>query len=159
MLVPKDDPFGIRTNYRATQYQAAMNEALAEREQISIRLREIEQERVGHEERMKWLNETIAALIPLCNVEIQEQEAPKIGAICYHTLLNLNRPATAPELRLLIAQHIDLSRYQNPLAVIHMALKRMPDKVNYFKGSDGRGYYAVIDSHPYQVIDRHPLET
>src|SRR5260370_15113076 len=141
MLVPKDDPFGMRPQYRAMRYRTTLNELLTEHQQVLTRLQEIEQEKGDLEQRLVWLTGTIEGLKPLCQAEIEEEDAPKLGALCYHTLLNLPQPVTAPELRLLIAQHMDLSRYPNPLAMIHMTLKRMPDKVQCFNSSDGKTYY------------------
>lgn len=97
------------------------------------------------------MNTTIAALKPLCEADGDAEQAPQIGVVCYNKLLNLQRPATAPELRLLVAPYVDLTRYRNPLAVIHMALKRMPDDVACEK-RDGKTYYRATPQHPPMVV-------
>jgi hypothetical protein len=138
-MIIRNEDLAAQSN---AQFRLSANAAIRESEQIVVRLQQIEQERATLQQRFEQLQETIRALQPLCEAEAAEETVPALGPPCYHIVSNLGRPATAPEIRNLIAGTIDLKRYNNPLAMIHMALKRMPG-VNCFKGTDGKTYYAV----------------
>src|ERR1700722_15685016 len=136
MLVRKDDLF-------PTQHRATLGAAQRELEQLQARMAQIDSDRTMIQERVQTLGNMIAALLPLCQTEQEEEDAPKIGAICYHVLANFGRAATAPQIRDQVATMVDLSRYPNPLAVIHTVLGRM-DGVQRFKGQDGKTYFQVM---------------
>jgi hypothetical protein len=131
------------------RYRPALEEALAEQQQILNRLQELEAARLELERRLNSVNGAVDALNRLCEIEAQEQDAPQLAALCYHALLNLNRAATAAEVRALVAPQFDLSRYRDSLPVILAALQRVPQIV-WFEGRDGRTYFAVRE--PEMVI-------
>src|SRR5579872_5302509 len=118
MLISNSDIF-------PAQCRATLNAAIVQRDHVMNRLKAIEEEKKGLQKQLQELILTITALQPLCEADIDAEQTPQLGVLCYNTLLNLQRPATAPELRLLIAPYLNLGRYRNPLAMIHMALKRM----------------------------------
>ncbi len=126
------------------EYRSALDSAVNELQMIDARLQAIEQEANGLKQRRAWLQMTIQSLRPLCDAEFQADAAPQIGVVCYNVLLNLQRPATAPEIRDAAKPYIDFSRYPNPLAVIHMALKRM-NGVECLKTA-GKTFYQVTPS-------------
>lgn len=126
------------------EYRSALESAVNEAQIIDARLQAIEQEANGLKQRRAWLQMTIQSLRPLCDAESLADAAPQIGVVCYNALLNLQRPATAPEIRDAVKPYIDLGRYPNPLAVIHMALKRM-NGVECFKTA-GKTFYQVTPS-------------
>lgn len=134
MYIRKDD-------LNPTQYRATLSAAERERQELSERLVQIQSEGVMLQQRIQWLNTMIEALRPLCQTEQEEEDVPHIGAVCYYVLSNLGRAATAPEIRDLIAPMLDLSRYPNPLAVIHTTLGRM-EGITRFKGNDGKTYFT-----------------
>jgi len=123
------------------QYRSTLEAMTQERYTLASRLQEINQERAAIEQRLQWLAATIESIKPLCESEEQEEDVPKLSAVCYHVLGNLNRPATAPEIRDLVQSIMDLSDYSNALAVIHTTLHRMPE-VQSFKSS-GKTYFRL----------------
>lgn len=131
----------IRDQPTQFQYRATLQAMEREQYAISARIQELEAERNALQQRAKWLADTILSLTPLCEAEELEEDVPKLSAVCYNVLANLQRPATAPEIRDLVQQIVDLSGYSNALAVIHTTLHRMPD-VNAFK-SAGKTYFQL----------------
>ena len=134
MLISNSDIF-------PAQCRATLNAAIWERDQVTNRLQAIEEEKKTLQQQLQKLILTIIALQPLCEADINAEQTPQLGVLCYNTLLNLQRPATAPELRLLIAPFMNLGRYPNPLAMIHMALKRMSGVACFKQG--GKVFYQV----------------
>jgi hypothetical protein len=130
-----------------TQYRATYNAAAREYQQILTRIQGIDQERAQLQQRLQYLEGTMKALQPLCEDEAEQEQVPALAAVCQHALLNYARPATGPEIRALVSPMINLTGYKNPLAMIHMALKRTPG-VNCFKGTDGKTYYEWYGTGP-----------
>lgn len=122
------------------RYRAAREAAIEARRQVIAKLAEVAREREHLTVTLQNLNKTIAALKPLCDMEAEEN----FRDLCYRVLLSLGRKATVPEIAQHVGKQYDLSQFPNALAVIHVNLQRMPDRVRHFKESNGNRYYVAL---------------
>src|ERR1035438_6442319 len=154
---------------RADRYEADLEKAKRELEQVEERLEEVDQEKLALELRRSKLQTTIEVLGPICR-DLGEEEhdtwtsdwaeiaKSSIQECCYRALVEEGAPLSAISIRFRLEDRgINLSRYRNPLAVIHTSLKRIPERVHSYKkqewvGSDServawvRYYEAIKDS-------------
>ncbi len=98
-------------------YRRALTEAIEEYERLA-------KQRAGIEARIAQLLQTIGGLSRLCN--LTPTVALGLTDACRMVLKAAGHPLTAAEVRMqLEAMGFDTARYTNPLASIHIVLKRL----------------------------------
>jgi len=134
----------INWNVTEESYRRALEEAIREYERLS-------KQRVEIDDRIAQLLQTMGNLSRLCNLE----PTVKLGLTdaCRLALKAAGHPLTAAEVRTrLEAIGFDVSRYSNPLASIHIVLKRLgrSGEVKFTPGL--RGKPAYVWKPPIKVI-------
>ncbi len=126
---------------RPDRYRAKLDKTRDELREIEERLEEVEEERAELLARAEKLKTVVEVLGEVCSDLDQDHstewaDLAKCGIqeCCYRVLLESEEPLDATVIRYeLESNGVDVSRYANPLAVIHTSLKRIPDRVRSFR--------------------------
>lgn len=121
-------------------YRRALEAAIKEYERLKTRHDAVET-------RLAQLRQTIATLGALCNLPGEHMDPPELGLTdaCRSVLRASLSGLSAAEVRdRLGALGIDPARYSNPLASIHIVLKRLATagEIWSYRGRDGKPTYA-----------------